>query len=111
MLNSVALYVLSVFVAAGHALPASSSNVVPGKFVVALKASADLDLDSHTQWVSEVHARNIARRAGDSTGVDQTFSFPGYQAYSGSFDEETLDSIRANPNVRLTGSNRLPIAS
>ncbi|KFA46894.1 hypothetical protein S40293_03613 [Stachybotrys chartarum IBT 40293] len=99
MLNSVALYVLGVFAAAGHALPASSSSVVPGKFIVSLKASADVDLGSHTQWVSEVHARNIARRAGDSTGVDQTFSFPGYQAYSGSFDEETLDSIRANPNV------------
>ncbi|RBR23749.1 uncharacterized protein FIESC28_03454 [Fusarium coffeatum] len=78
------------------ALPADK-NVVPGKFVVALKPTDDLDL--HARWVSDVNREALTRRGVESAGIDKTFSFPGFKGYSGSFDEETIKIIKANSTV------------
>lgn len=92
------------FLAAGHVkalpAPASESELVPGKWIVALKPEAASDLDLHTRWVSDIHTRSIERRDDGVSGLDKKFDFPGFAGYSGSFNHETLEAIRANPNVR-----------
>lgn len=93
------IQLIAGFIAVALALPTNPQGVIPGRYIVALKPSEEIDVDLHTRWVSDVHAQNLARRGGESSGVDQTFSFPGFQGYSGSFDDETLEIIKANSSV------------
>jgi oryzin len=97
------IQLLAGFVAAALALPASinSNDVIPGRYIVALKSADEVDIDLHARWVADVHSQNLARRGGESNGIDETFSFPGFQGYSGSFDDETLELIKANNSVVL----------
>lgn len=85
------------------ALPASQGSAAPAaeQWIVALKpeVSSDSDLELHARWVSEVHAKNVQKRDDAPAGLEKTFQFPGFSAYVGSFDEETLDAIKHNPNV------------
>jgi hypothetical protein len=90
---------LAALVAVAAPLVAAASDAAP-QYLVTVKQ--DADLEAHTHLVSELHARNIARRDDSSTGVGQTFSFPGFQGYAGSFDDETLAMIKADPSVRGT---------
>ncbi|RKL26390.1 Alkaline protease 1 [Fusarium proliferatum] len=83
------------------ALPTDRDNKGPGSsnFIVALKPTANADLDLHARWVSDVHGQALARRGVESSGIDKTFSFPGFRGYSGSFDEDTIQIIKANSSV------------
>jgi hypothetical protein len=85
------------------ALPASQGSTVPAaeQWLVALKpeVSSDSDLELHARWVSELHAKNVQKRDDAPAGLEKTFQFPGFSAYVGSFDEDTLDAIKHNPNV------------
>ncbi|KAJ4004005.1 hypothetical protein NW752_010913 [Fusarium irregulare] len=89
-------FLLLSLVAFAAAVP-TDKGVVPGKFVVALKPTDDLDL--HARWVSDVNKEALTRRGVESAGIDKTFSFPGFKGYSGSFDEETIKIIKANSTV------------
>ncbi|KAI9162846.1 Alkaline proteinase [Paramyrothecium foliicola] len=89
------------------AFPVGADDIVPGKFIVTLQPSVGHELDLHTRWVSEVHAHNLHRRGGDTTGVDKTFDLPGFHAYSGSFDDATLEILRANESVLRVEPDRL----
>ena len=91
-------FLLLSLAAVAAALP-TAKGVVPGKFVVALKPTDDLDL--HARWVSDVNREALSRRGVESAGIDKTFSFPGFKGYSGSFDEETIRIIKANSTVSL----------
>ncbi|VUC31176.1 unnamed protein product [Clonostachys rosea] len=91
---------ITAFAAVASALPASTSGEAK-KYLVKLESSSDADLTAHTQWVTEIHSRSLARRGGETAGVEKEFSFPGYQGYSGSFDEETLAAIKANPEIQV----------
>ncbi|SCO90149.1 related to alkaline protease (oryzin) [Fusarium oxysporum] len=77
----------------------SKEGLVAGKFIVALKPTANVDLDLHARWVSGVHGQALARRGVESGGIDKTFSFPGFQGYSGVFDDNTIEIIKANSSV------------
>ncbi|KAF5963173.1 alkaline protease (oryzin) [Fusarium bulbicola] len=83
------------------ALPSNkdSKGLVASKFIVALKPTANVDLDLHARWVSDVHGQALARRGAESGGIYTTFSFPGFKGYSGSFDEDTIKIIKANSSV------------
>lgn len=85
------------------ALPAPQGSAKPAseQWLVALKpeVSSDSDLMLHARWVSELHAKNVAKRDDAPAGLEKTFQFPGFSAYVGSFDDDTLDAIRHNPNV------------
>ncbi|KAF4992484.1 hypothetical protein FDECE_13700 [Fusarium decemcellulare] len=82
-----------------NALPAREPQPLPGKWIVALKPETASELDLHTRWVSDIHAHSIQRRDDGSTGLEKKFDFPGFAGYSGSFSDETIEIIRANPNV------------
>lgn len=83
------------------ALPTDRDNKGPrsSNFIVALKPTANVDFDLHARWVSDVHGQALARRGVESSGIDKTFSFPGFRGYSGSFDEDTIQIIKANSSV------------
>lgn len=76
-----------------------SKGLAASKFIIALKSTAKVDLDLHARWVSDVHRQALARRGVESSGIDKTFSFPGFKGYSGSFDEDTIEIIKANSSV------------
>ncbi|KAG4261478.1 hypothetical protein FPRO03_11495 [Fusarium proliferatum] len=83
------------------ALPTDRDSKGPrsSNFIVALKPTANFDFDLHARWVSDVHGQALARRGVESSGIDKTFSFPGFRGYSGSFDEDTIQIIKANSSV------------
>lgn len=86
------------------AIPADRDNkggLLASKFIVALKPTANVDLDLHARWVSDMHGQALARRGVESGGIDKTFSFPGFKGYSGSFDEKTIEMIKANSSVSM----------
>lgn len=70
-----------------------------GRYIVTLKPDAGIDLDLHARWVSDIHARNLRSRSGNTAGLESTFSFPGFTGYTGAFDDATLEAIKANVNV------------
>lgn len=105
-MSQLSFKILAGLAAVASALPAQTGGVVPGKFVVALKPSTEVDIDLHARWVSDVHSASLARRGEDPnvavfSGIDRTFSFPGFQGYSGSFDEETVEILKFNTSVSL----------
>lgn len=65
---------------------------------MALRPETAPDLALHARWASDIHARSTLGRRGGG-GVEHTFDFGGFVGYSGSFDEEALEAIRANANV------------
>ncbi|KAM0323245.1 hypothetical protein ACHAQA_008836 [Verticillium albo-atrum] len=72
-----------------------------GRYIVTLKPDAAIDLNLHTRWVTDIHARNLQRRGEDTAGLDSTFVFPGFAGYAGAFDDDTLEAIKAHVNVSI----------
>lgn len=78
----------------------STSEFVPNKYIVTLKENvAASKRDAHLSWVNNVHARSLGRR--QLPGVEQTYSINTFQGYAGSFDEATIEEIKASPEVCL----------
>lgn len=72
---------------------------VTGKYIVTLKQGlSSRDLDSHVGWVNEFHARSLNKRS--TAGVDKTFRTDHFNGYAGEFDNDTLEQIRSNPDVK-----------
>ncbi|KAH7040946.1 peptidase S8/S53 domain-containing protein [Microdochium trichocladiopsis] len=83
-----------------NALPTPAvSDVIPGQYIVTLRPEVGHELELHTRWVSDVHREGLRKRGGDTVGVENKFDIPGFHAYAGSFDDETLAVIRANSSV------------
>ncbi|KAH8599095.1 peptidase S8/S53 domain-containing protein [Bisporella sp. PMI_857] len=70
-------------------------EIIPDRYIISLKS--DVDVESHLSWVSNVHRRSISRR--DTAGIRSSYAFGGFKGYSGEFDTETMEAIRANENV------------
>lgn len=75
--------------------------VVPGKYIVTLKSDAATDLESHLNWVTDVHRRSLSKR--DTAGVENTYNISDWSAYSGDFDDETIAEIEKSPDVCTPG--------
>ncbi|KAK6833177.1 hypothetical protein PG987_007871 [Apiospora arundinis] len=70
-------------------------DVIPGKYIVSLKNGANAE--SHMSWVNIVHKRSLSKR--NTAGVEKTYKIKDFEAYSGEFDEATLEEIKKNPDV------------
>ncbi|PTB61741.1 serine proteinase [Trichoderma citrinoviride] len=79
--------------AVNHKLP----EAVPNKFIVTLKDGASVDADSHLTWVKDLHRRSLGKR--NTAGVEKTYNIDTWNAYAGEFDEETVEQIKASPDV------------
>ncbi|RYO98963.1 hypothetical protein DL764_006938 [Monosporascus ibericus] len=75
-------------------------SAVPGKYIVKVKPElTEVDFEGQVQWVADVHKRSISRR--DTAGLQKTFSFGGFKAYTGEFDDGTVALIKANESVLI----------
>lgn len=73
-------------------------STIPGSYIVTLKEGIEKrDLDSHLDWLNDVQARSLNKRK--FSGVDKHFDIEDFHAYSGKFDEETIEKIRNSPEV------------
>ncbi|KAH7015500.1 peptidase S8/S53 domain-containing protein [Ilyonectria destructans] len=96
-LRNLALF-LGAFLPAALAAPTKRDDaVVPGKYIVTLKPDAGVEVESHLNWVADVHRRSLSKR--DTAGVENTFNISTWNAYSGEFDKATLEEIKASPDV------------
>ncbi|KAI9167975.1 Alkaline proteinase [Paramyrothecium foliicola] len=96
-LRRLALF-LGALLPAALALPTESQakrDVIPGKFIVTLKA--DVKADTHLNWVRNVHRRSLSKR--DTAGVEETYDINDWHAYAGEFDEATIEEIKSSPDV------------
>jgi acyl-homoserine lactone acylase PvdQ len=97
-----------------HAAPVETpraKEVVPGKYIVQLKPDTDVaSIAAHHNKVRSIHARNLARR-GEQDGyvasrdglsgepVEREYGFGDFKAYAGSFDDATIEELKALPEV------------
>lgn len=83
------------FVNAAPVASQPQARAIPNKYIVTLKESADVE--SHLAWAKDVHARSLGRR--DLSGVEKTFNISDFNGYSGSFDDATIEEIKASDAV------------
>lgn len=71
-----------------------------GTFIVVLKKGISTrSVDSHIESVHAMHMNSLGRRELSLPGIKDVFSIGNFQAYSGSFDDDTLQKIRELPEV------------
>lgn len=79
------------------------NEVIPGKYIVQLKPDTDVaSVAAHHNKVRSIHARNVARRGDDGSDgspVEHEYAFGDFKAYSGSFDEATVQELKSLPEV------------
>jgi hypothetical protein len=96
----VKIYRLFVSLFVTGAITADVQKPTSNRWIVAIKPESSSELQHHVRWVNDLHTRNMQKRGGVTIGIESTFDFPGFAGYSGSFDEETLEELKSNPNVR-----------
>lgn len=96
-------------------LDATHANTIPGAYIIKFKDHVDTaKADSHHAWVTDIHAGGEQqqlelRKRGlfDSvedvvSGLKHTFDLgTGFRGYAGHFDDEVIEQIRNNPDVRI----------
>lgn len=76
----------------------NSKDVIPGSYIIVMNDGvSDNEFNTHRNWASGVHRRSINRRS--ESGLGRTFNFHGWKAYSGEFDEVTIQNIANNTAV------------
>ncbi|DAA77583.1 TPA_exp: Subtilisin-like protease 12 [Trichophyton benhamiae CBS 112371] len=93
---------------AAQLLDIDSQGVIPGAYIVVMKDRvSSLEFSSHVRWLKRTHRRNLAKRATPFTeGLGATWDIAGWQAYSGSFDEDTVQEILNHENVEFVEPNK-----
>lgn len=99
-LKKLALFVGTLLPFASAApIESSTSAFIPNKYIVTLKEDVVASKrDAHLSWVNDVHSRSLGRR--QLPGVKKTYSINTFQGYAGSFDEATIEEIKASPEVQ-----------
>ncbi|KAI8236742.1 Alkaline proteinase [Colletotrichum sp. SAR 10_96] len=90
---------LPVVLAAPAAIKRDEPKFAPGKYIVTLNEDAAANVDSHLTWVADVHRRSLGKR--DTVGIENKFNISNWNAYSGEFDEATIEEIKKSPEVAL----------
>ncbi|KAH8752988.1 Allergen Asp f 13 [Diaporthe sp. PMI_573] len=91
------------FVNAAPVASQPQARAIPNKYIVTLKESADVE--SHLAWAKDVHARSLGRR--DLSGVEKTFNISDFNGYSGSFDDATIEEIKASDAVAAVEADQI----
>jgi oryzin len=101
------------FIASAAPLASRAGNdLIPGKYIIQLKPDTDIaSIAAHHNKVRSIHARNLARRddGASSAGMEREFQIGDFKAYSGSFDDLTIEELKAMDEVSQddTGTRRL----
>ena len=82
-----------------------AEHIVPNQYIIVFKPEVPKErCQEHCQWATELHAQRISARSADSeapdtTGVLHHYSFPTWNGYSGSFDEDSKNEIESREEV------------
>lgn len=79
-------------------------EIIPGSYIVTFKQDvAAAKINAHTMWATDLHRRNkqlLALPNGDTNmGIQHNYQINGFAAYSGSFDDMTINAIRNHEDV------------
>jgi hypothetical protein len=80
----------------------AADDLIPGKYIIQLKPETDIaSIAAHHNKVRSIHARNLARRDdGDSSaGLEREYQIGDFKGYAGSFDDATIEELKALPEV------------
>ena len=82
-----------------------TTEAVPNQYIVVFKQHTPEEVfQEHIQWAEAEHAEAAARHAESDgpelTGVGETFVFPDWFGYVGSFDESLKAEIEAKDEAR-----------
>ncbi|KAF4972706.1 hypothetical protein FSARC_771 [Fusarium sarcochroum] len=91
--------IFSLLMVGATATPVASNQPTSNRWIVSLKTESSSGLQHHVKRVTELHASNLQRRREATSGIEVTFEFPGFAGYAGSFDDETLEALKADPDV------------
>jgi len=88
---------------AALALRATNDNeTVPGKWIIQLKPDTDIaSIAAHHNKVRDIRARNLGRRDVDCEDGERSFDFGSFKGYAGSFDDKTIEELKAMPEVMV----------
>lgn len=81
---------------------------VTNKYIVTLKS--DVDSTSHLTWVSDIHARSLARRQEDdatTSGIEKEYDIDSFKGYAGEFDQATIDEIKNSDDVEEVEADQI----
>ncbi|KAK2018703.1 subtilase [Colletotrichum eremochloae] len=83
-----------------------TAQTIPGSYIITLKDTVSVEgLTSHLNWIRDVHSRSLDKR--QFTGAERTFSFSTFRAYSGKFDDATIEIIKSSPEVAAVERDQL----
>ncbi|UNI20254.1 Oryzin [Purpureocillium takamizusanense] len=105
ILKNLAALLLAAAAAAAPFAAATPATIpsASGKYIVTLRSGITArDVDSHLEWVSDIHARSIGRRRRhnlDLAGFGKKFEIGSFNGYSGQFDAATIEEIRNKDEV------------
>lgn len=101
------MFYLRLVIALGVVLPSvalpvleqlTDGEIIRDSYIVTLKQDLEAaNLENHYQWVSDIHHQSLTRR--DTLGVRHSYNIGDFHAYSGEFDEETIDEISKRRDV------------
>ncbi|KKK25089.1 hypothetical protein P175DRAFT_0495699 [Aspergillus ochraceoroseus IBT 24754] len=85
---------------------------LPGKYIVTFKSGLEAaHIEAHTTWATNVHKRNLERRDQADhdvySGVEKNFGIGNFAAYSGSFDDATIEEIRKSEDVAYVEEDQI----
>lgn len=102
------LAVLSAIAGMAMAAPVSQDAVAAPattKYIITLKPGIDPEVGiQHINWAGDLHRRGIYRREENDTVEEdlKVFKVADFNAYAGSFDEETIAQLKASNEVSLS---------
>ncbi|KAK2056296.1 subtilase [Colletotrichum caudatum] len=83
-----------------------TAQTVDGSYIITLKDSVSVEgFTSHLNWINDVHSRSLDKR--QFPGAERTFSFSSFRAYSGKFDQATIDVIKSSPEVAFVERDQI----
>ncbi|KAI1089598.1 subtilisin-like serine protease pepD [Rostrohypoxylon terebratum] len=102
---------LGLFAIAGPALAVldvdildlKDGDLIPGRYIVSLKPA--VDIVSHLDWLHGIHKRSLELCA--TAGLMKSFSFAGFSAYTGEFDDSVIGMLLADVNVLSIEQDRV----
>lgn len=86
-----------------NGLPTSKRQATAGSYIVTLKKSLTTEAsESHVSWATRLSSNSLRRRQENETASEfKSYKIPGFNAYSGYFDADSITEIEANEDVRV----------
>ena len=93
-----------------------AEHIIPNQYIIVFKSDIPKDrCQEHCQWATELHTQRISARSADSdapetSGVLHHYSFPTWNGYAGSFDEDSKNEIESREEVLYSRNSAVSLA-